>query len=108
MECKQAEKAIPQFLADELTINELRDFMEHIEKCEECREELTIEFLVREGLSRLESGNVFDLQKELNERLIWAENRLKMRENMQMLLYMLEGLVGVAALAVVALFIFLK
>lgn len=108
MECKQAEKAIPQFLADELTINELRDFMEHIEKCEECREELTIEFLVREGLSRLESGNVFDLQKELNERLIWAENRLKMRENMQMLLYMLEGLVGVATLAVVALFIFLK
>lgn len=108
MECKQAEKIISQFLADELTIDELREFMEHIEKCEECREELTIEFLVHEGLSRLESGNVFDLQKELSERLSWAEGRLKIRENMQMLLYMLEGLVGVAALAVVALFVFLK
>lgn len=108
MDCKQAEKAIPQFLADELTIDELREFMEHIDKCEECREELSIEFLVRVGLSRLESGNVFDLQKELSDRLFHAENRLKIRENMQMLLYMLEGLVGVAAMAAIALFLFLK
>ena len=108
MDCKQAEKAIPQFLEDELTIDELREFMEHIEKCEDCREELTIEFLVRVGLSRLESGNVFDLQKELSDRMFQAESRLKLRENMQMLLYTLEGLVGVAAIAVVALFVFLK
>ena len=44
MDCKQAEKMIPQFLSDDLTTEELREFMEHIENCTDCKEELTIEF----------------------------------------------------------------
>ena len=67
MDCKQVEKMIPQFLDDDLTTEELREFMEHIENCTDCKEELTIEFLVSEGLVRLENGAVFDLQKELSE-----------------------------------------
>ena len=66
MDCKQVEKMIPQFLDDDLTTEELREFMEHIENCTDCKEELTIEFLVSEGLVRLENGAVFDLQKELS------------------------------------------
>ena len=99
---------IPQFLSDDLTTEELREFMEHIENCTDCKEELTIEFLVSEGLARLENGAVFDLQKELSERIATAERYLHWRENVQMLLYILEGLVAVEAITVAALFVFLK
>ena len=99
---------IPQFLSDDLTTEELREFMEHIENCTDCKEELTIEFLVSEGLARLENGAVFDLQKELTERIATAERHLHWRENVHMLLYILEGLVAVETITVAALCVFLK
>lgn len=107
MKCKEAEKLIPLFLDEDLENEDLREFMEHIEKCEECKEELTIQFLVLEGVARLETGNVFDLQKELKMRMDDSEHSLKTRENMQWVLYALEGLVGVAVLAIILLLIFL-
>ena len=107
MNCKETEKLIPLFLDDELEDEELREFMEHIEKCEECKEELTIQFLVLEGVARLETGNVFDLQKELKIRLFDADHGMKSRENMRWVLYALEGLVGVALITLVLLLIFL-
>ena len=42
MDCKDAEKKIPYFLRDELDGNRLEEFVEHIENCSECREELSI------------------------------------------------------------------
>ena len=61
MTCKEIEKIIPSFLNDDLDTDDLREFMDHIVNCEECMEELSIQFLVLEGMARLESGNVFDL-----------------------------------------------
>ena len=66
-------------------------------------EELTIQFLVLEGLSRLEAGNVFDLKNELDFRMDEAEHALWRRENMQRFLYLLEGLVGLAGMVLVVL-----
>ena len=51
MTCKEVEKWIPLFLRDDLDTDDLREFMEHIDKCEECREELSIQFLDTEMLS---------------------------------------------------------
>lgn len=103
MTCKEAEKLIPLFLKDELDTDDLREFMEHVDKCEECKEELSIQFLVLEGMARLEYGNVFDLQNELKTRMEEAGHILKLRESMQWLLYALEGLVGVAVITLIAL-----
>lgn len=107
MTCKETEKMIPFFLQDDLETEELREFMEHIEECDDCREELTIQFLVTEGMSRLEEGNVFDLQNELRYRMDEAEHVLKRRENMQWLLYCLEGLVVLAIIILIMLLILL-
>ncbi len=103
MTCKEAEKLIPLFLQDDLDTDDLREFMEHIDRCQECREELSIQFLVLEGLARLESGNVFDLQSELKFRMEEAGHILKLRESMQWLLYALDGLIVVAVITVIAL-----
>lgn len=62
MDCKDEEKMIPVFLQDELDIKVLNQFIEHIDGCPECMEELSIQFLVAEGLERLEAGNNFNLQ----------------------------------------------
>ncbi len=105
MNCKEAEKMIPLFLEDNLDTEDLREFLEHIEKCRECKEELSIQFLVSEGLLRLETGNVFDLQNELKLQMDDAENTLRFRESMQWLLYGLEGLVAVLAVTLILLLI---
>ena len=107
MKCKEAEKLIFLFLEDELEDEDLREFMDHVEKCEECKEELTIQFLVLEGVARLETGNVFDLQKELKIRLSDADHGIRSRENMRWVLYALEGLVAVAVITLILLLIFL-
>lgn len=107
MTCKDTEKMIPLFLEDNLDTDDLRKFMEHIEKCGECKEELTIQFLVSEGMARLESGNVFDLQNELKFRIEEAEHVLKLRESMQWLLLATQGLVVVLAITLVALLVVL-
>lgn len=108
MNCKEVEKTIPLFLGDDLDTEDLREFMEHIEGCSECREELAIQFLVTEGMARLETGNVFDLQSELNSQIESAEHHLKLRESMQWLLYALEGLVVVIVIAIIVLFMVLR
>lgn len=107
MTCKEAEKMIPLFLEDDLDTEDLREFMEHINSCEECKEELTIQFLVSEGLARLEAGSVFDLKNELKFRMEEAGHALKMRESMRWLLYAMEGLVVVAVITLAALLIVL-
>ena len=98
---------IPLFLQDDLETEELREFMEHVEGCDDCREELTIQFLVTEGMSRLEEGNVFDLQNELRYRMDEAAHVLKRRESLQWFLYGMEGLVAFAVAVLVTLLIFL-
>ncbi len=107
MVCKEIESMIPAFLADDLDTDDLREFMEHVDNCEECMEELSIQFLVLEGLARLEAGNVFDLQNELKLRIEESAHNLKRREGMQGLLYVLESLVVIAAITLVALFLVL-
>lgn len=107
MTCKEVEKMIPLFLEDDLDTDDLRKFMEHVNKCEECKEELTIQFLVVEGMARLESGNVFDLQNELKFCMEEAEHTLKLRESMQWLLYTTQGLVGIAVVILIALLLIL-
>lgn len=104
MECKEIEKWIPLFLEDGLDTEDLRTFMDHVTGCDSCMEELSIQFLVTEGMSRLNTGNVFDLQNELNIRLENARRHLQMRENMRWLLFALEGLVAVEMAAAILLF----
>lgn len=69
MECREFEKLVPDFIEKKLDYQTLKRFREHYDTCEECKEELAIQFLVTEGLNRLEEGSAFDLQHELNRQL---------------------------------------
>lgn len=78
MDCKEFEKKIPAFVANALDYRELKQFLAHVERCAECREELTIQVLISEGMARLEEGSAFDLQKELKRRMQEAEKHIRL------------------------------
>ena len=67
LDCKQTEKLIPQFLKDELDNRTEKKFLNHVDGCSSCLEELSIQFLVTTGMQRLENGDdalrglVFDI-----------------------------------------------
>lgn len=61
MDCKEANKRMTDFLNHDLNSRELKGFMEHISDCKDCKEELSIQFLIQEGMIRLEEGSTFDL-----------------------------------------------
>ena len=77
MDCKQFERMIPDFIARKLDFQNLIKFKDHMEHCADCKEELVIQFLVSEGMQRLEEGDAFDLQNELKERLEDAGRKIK-------------------------------
>ena len=99
MTCKDAEKLIPLFL-DDVDNKELAEFIDHIDNCPECKEELTIQFLVKTGMQRLEDGNTFNLKQELLILIKNAKKRLKFRRNLFLFSILLE--LAVAVLAVTA------
>ena len=90
------EKLIPQFLDDDLDNQDLADFLDHIDNCPECKEELTIQFLVRVGMQRLEDGNTFNLVSELERELADAKKKMHRRKTLVLISYVLE--ISVAAL----------
>ena len=66
MDCKEFERRIPDFIDKKLDYPSLKQFSEHMEQCENCKEDLVIQFLVTEGIQSLEDCCAFDLQKELD------------------------------------------
>lgn len=90
MTCKDTEKIIPAFLKRELDGKALKQFLNHIETCEECKEELSIQYLVMAGTTILETGNSFDLQKELEKLLKEAKKVAKQKKQLTIALYIFE------------------
>lgn len=92
LDCKECEKLIPDFLADKLDSETAENFIAHIESCQECMEEVSIQFLITEGMNRLEQGDTFELKKELG--ILIEENKdwiywMKCRKVVQYLAFLI-------------------
>ena len=70
---------IPDFIGRKMDYPEMKRFLEHVDTCANCREELVIQFLIQEGMARLEDGDAFDLQRELQAHLEEARRRIRIR-----------------------------
>ena len=80
MNCKQFQKYIPQFFAEELNIEETESFLLHVANCKECAEELETMHLLEVGLLQLDSDGKdenYDFKKLLKGKLDAAEKRLR-------------------------------
>ncbi len=82
MECSECEKKIADFIDRKLDSKDTLAFVKHVQLCDKCKEEFSIEFLVVNGLRKLDSAEAFDLQRELEELISssveWAEGRKRL------------------------------
>ena len=58
MTCKQVQKRIIDFINDDMDVKELEQFLEHIENCDECREEYYVYYTLIMGMKLLDSDNI--------------------------------------------------
>ena len=54
MTCREAERLVTPYIQDKLSGDELEAFLEHLEHCRNCQEELEIYFMVDVGLKQLD------------------------------------------------------
>lgn len=107
MDCRRFETLIPDFVDNKMDYAITKQFLEHQKSCTQCREELNIQFLVNEGLVRLEEGEAFDLQKEMLDLLGHASKKIRFHERLLKYGKRVESIVMIAILAVIAAIIFL-
>lgn len=92
LSCKQEEKLIVPFLKDSLDNRTKGQFLSHLEHCDSCLEELSIQFLVTTGMQRLENGDTFDLNRELKTRLAMERRHLDILTSLRSALYATEAI----------------
>ena len=92
MDCNEAQRCIHLFLKDELEGKE-KEFVRHVRSCSECMEELSIEYLLFEGIDRLENADKIDLQKELERMLDGALIRVRRLKQLKAGLFLLASLI---------------
>ena len=102
MDCKEFERLIPSFLEWKMDFRLLKRFREHMDNCPNCKEELVIQFLVIEGMQRLEEGDVFDLQSELDQHLEEAKRKVKFHYRFMRIGEILEFILVLLVAGVVA------
>ncbi|MCR5320156.1 MAG: zf-HC2 domain-containing protein [Lachnospiraceae bacterium] len=98
MTCKQAVKQIPDFVSGKMSGKQLECFMEHIDSCSECKEELSIQYLIHAGLEDMDRRENYDLQSELEEAFGEARKKVSSRKFLRQTLITAAIIAGVAAL----------
>lgn len=99
MNCKDFEQMVPLYFHNELRGKELKAFIKHLVSCDICKEELTIQYLITEGMHRLEDGNTLDVEKELTEKLAQSMHYLKMKRRLHIIcaVFTTAGVLGLLA-----------
>lgn len=101
MNCKEFETLVPEFINKKMDYGRTKMFMEHFKVCNQCKEELNIQFLVNEGLMRLEDGEAFDLQKEIHDLLGCARKKIRVHEKFLSWGKILEGFVIIVVFIII-------
>ena len=99
MTCREAEKLVIPYINDELTMDELDEFLEHVEYCDNCMEELEIHYMVDIGLRKLdEEDTVYDIVGDLQRKLESSVARLQRFFTLQVTKYAVGTLMSMALL----------
>ncbi|MGN0335345.1 MAG: anti-sigma factor [Lachnospiraceae bacterium] len=103
-DCKEVQKMVIPYINQELSDDELRRFVYHIENCAECREELEIYYIVYKGLMQLDENENLSMNiiEALNDELESSRYHLRnmtlfytLSEIIQLLSVILSGALAV-------------
>ncbi|MBQ2250629.1 MAG: zf-HC2 domain-containing protein [Lachnospiraceae bacterium] len=104
MDCRQAEKLVVPYIKDELNMDELDDFLEHVDYCDNCMEELEIHYMVDVGLRKLdEDDTVYDIVGDLQRKLESSAFRIQRFFTFQVTKYAVGTLMSMAVLVMILL-----
>ena len=70
IDCRQAETLVARYIKHTLSTDELEEFLDHIEHCSSCYDELETYFIVHEAIQQLdekEDGTVLDFRELLEQ-----------------------------------------
>ncbi|MBC5779733.1 zf-HC2 domain-containing protein [Blautia sp. M29] len=70
MNCRTAEGMVNGYINHELSLKELEEFLDHIQTCSSCYDELETYFIVHEAMQQLDdndSGSVMDFKSLLEQ-----------------------------------------
>ncbi|MBQ8799899.1 MAG: zf-HC2 domain-containing protein [Lachnospiraceae bacterium] len=84
MDCKRALELITQFINGQLNAEETQAFLDHIDSCPECREELEVTYSLMTALKQLDEDTDLseNYSEELNEKIeVCYLNELKRKRS---------------------------
>ena len=104
MTCVEAEKMVVPYIEDKLTPTELEDFLDHIDHCANCREELEIHYMVDVGLKKLdEADGTYDIVGDLKRKVAESWRVLRHISAFQITTYAISTLMGMALIVMILL-----
>ena len=60
MKCVKAQGLITKYINNELHGELLEDFLEHLDECKDCKEDLEIYYVIMKGMQQIDEDNVVD------------------------------------------------
>lgn len=111
LSCKETEKMVLPYINYQLDETDLEAFLNHIESCPSCREELEIYYMATFGLRQLDSGTGFyDITGALEESLDTSWLKVRTVKLRKIIRYAVNTLcvVGVLTTLILQLRIWLK
>lgn len=78
MTCREAERLVMPYINGTITDEELAAFLEHIDSCPDCREELEIYYMVDAGIRQLdEETGIYNIKGALENALEVSRQRVR-------------------------------
>ena len=98
--CKEAAKMVIPYIEEQLCDKDLRKFVNHIQECPECREELETYYIVYKGLMQLDEKEELPMNiiEALNEDLDISNLHLRNMSLFYILSQIMIGLVNLSCL----------
>lgn len=103
MDCNNAEKLIHLYVKRELDGEVLEEFLDHVEHCPSCSEELEVNFSIYYALKQLnnEDDDSFDMKELLRKDVLSAKAYLQAEDDRQFL----ERFLGLIAILIMVTFL---
>lgn len=86
LDCRTAESMVARYMNHTLKTDEMEEFLDHIEHCPSCYDELETYFIVNKVTQQLdeqEDGSVLDFQKLLEQDIRRARRNIHKRRGIQ-------------------------
>lgn len=100
IDCRQAEAMVTKYINHTLSTNELEDFLDHIEHCSSCYDELETYFIVHKAIQQLdekEDGTVYNFRKLLEQDIHRTRRHIHQKKGLHFLSLLLFSTVLVSA-----------